>query len=540
MTFRHSSSIFEESLNKQHQQDARYRITLELGVFILLLFSFFMVGVNTLHYNTIFLDEAINAVVGEDLLQGVYSRNALAFLFGSYLYPLLSALLDNAGGVAALRLASVVLMCLASVFVYLTTRIYFGNRTGLVAMMLFSFSGSILNLGQLAVYDSLALPFLSASLFLLVAATKSERHQKILFLASSVCVMFSIASKYIGLIYLPALFLTALVLLGLKGMPLRQALFTLFIYFVLPIQQVLSFYAARYWPELVQVFQGQGFSLVPRWLILKIIGQEIGMIVFLALAGTFLLGIAVTSGRNQNSQVLYWDDQSRLHWASLPRSYRAVLAFIFLLLLFSTWLAAPMHHWVIANGRSLWKNCAYSLIFLAPLAGYCIATVVRNLRSRTLTANMVGLLFLCASLLYFTDKSLDSNWSFHQSWPNTQGVMNYLQDSGLNEKSRILAEGMDIYEYYFAFGVDDRAVWNSFWYMEYGGASGQEGALNAIRDRALDFIIIDDYYFPGIRERVAPLLAEAGYVVGWQEEQELRTGEKILLQVFIPGTGRAP
>jgi len=149
-------------------------------------------------------------------------------------------------------------------------------------------------------------------------------------------------------------------------------------------------------------------------------------------------------------------------------------------------------------------------------------------------------LFLCASLLYFTDKSLDSNWSFHQSWPNTQGVMNYLQDSGLNEKSRILAEGMDIYEYYFAFGVDDRAVWNSFWYMEYGGASGQEGALNAIRDRALDFIIIDDYYFPGIRERVAPLLAEAGYVVGWQEEQELRTGEKILLQVFIPGTGRAP
>jgi hypothetical protein len=113
--------------------------------------------------------------------------------------------------------------------------------------------------------------------------------------------------------------------------------------------------------------------------------------------------------------------------------------------------------------------------------------------------------------------------------------MTYLRNSGLNENSRVLAEGMDIYEYYFDFGADDRQVWNNFWYMDYGGISGQEGALAAIRDHVLDFVIVEDYYLAGIRERVIPILKESGYVVGWEEKQELRSGGTIILQVFIKG-----
>ena len=153
--------------------------------------------------------------------------------------------------------------------------------------------------------------------------------------------------------------------------------------------------------------------------------------------------------------------------------------------------------------------------------------------------NLIGILFLCTGIFYFANKALDSNWSFHQSWPNIGGVVTYLRETGLNENSRVLAEGMDIYEYYFASEIDNHQVWNNFWYMEYGGVSGQEGALAAIRNRALDFIIVDDYYFPGIRERTRPLLAKAGYIVGWQEIQKLRTGETILLQVFIPSDGES-
>jgi hypothetical protein len=93
---------------------------------------------------------------------------------------------------------------------------------------------------------------------------------------------------------------------------------------------------------------------------------------------------------------------------------------------------------------------------------------------------------------------------------------------------------MDVYQYYLASDAGNRQVWNNFWYMEYGGRVGQEGAFAAIRDRAMDFVIIDDYYLPGIRERVNPILRDAGYVVGWQDEQKLRTGDTILVQVFIP------
>ena len=536
MISRNLSSIFEETLVKQHQQESHQRFTLELGLFIVFLFGSFMVCINNLNYNTLFLDEAIYAGVGKDLLHGIHGRNAMTFVFGSYLYPAVSAVINNMGGVTALRFASAVLMCLTTAFIYFTTRKLFGRKASLFSIMLFSFSGIILNLGQLAVYDSLALPFLAASLFLLVTASTSQHYQRRLILASSACAILATLSKYIGLIYLPALFVTALVLFLLKGHPLRQALVTLFKYFVLPIVQVLSVYTAFYWHELIQVFQEQGFSPASRWLILKIIGQEIGLIMLLALAGLALLAFAITHNRNLNSQLLLWSEKPQFNWQKLTYASR-ILFFALFLLLLCTWLAAPLQHLLTANIRSLWKNCAYSLVFLSPLAGYFVATVVQSLRSRNLAVNVMGILFLCAGAFYFANKALDSNWSFHQSWPNTEGAVVYMREAGLDENSRVLAEEMDVYQYYFDSEIDNRQVWNNFWYMEYGGISGQEGALAAIRDGALDFVIIDDYYFPGIRERVTPILSEAGYVVGWEENQKLHTGETILLQVFIPSDG---
>ena len=536
MISKNMPSIFEETLVIQHQQDSHHKFTLELGLFIVFLFGSFMVYINNLNYNTLFLDEAIYARVGKDLLHGIYSSNDMSYLFGSYLYPALSAIINNIGGLTAMRLTSAVLMGVTSVLVYFTTRKLFGYKAALFSIILFSFSGNILNLGQLAVYDSLALPFLAASLFLLVTAATSEEHQKYLILASSACAILATLSKYIGLIYLPALFITGVVLFRLTGTPLRQVLYKLLKYFVLPIVQVLSIYTAFYWSELVQVFQEQGFSPAPRWLVLKIIGQEIGFIMLLALAGLVLLMFTFSRNRNDRFQLLFWNEKSQFSWHKLTLASRVLFFGIFLLLL-CTWLAAPLHHWITANSRSLWKNCAYSLIFLAPLSGYCTATMVESMRSRNLTKNVISIIFLCAGIYYFADKALDSNWSFHQSWPNIEREMTYLREAGFNENSHILAEEMDIFEYYFASEMNKGQAWNNFWYMEYGGASGQEGALAAIRDQALDFIIIDDYYFPGIRARVIPILDEAGYVLGWQEEQTLRTGETILLQVFIPSDG---
>jgi len=496
-------------------------------------------GVNNLNYNTLFLDEAINVVIGQDFLQGTFSRNALTFHFGSYLYPILSAVINKLAGVTALRLTSTILMCIASAFVYFTARKLFGRKAGLIGAMLFSFNGNILNLGQLAVYDSLAIPFLAISFYFLVAASTSGANPKRLLLIASIFATLATLSKYIGLIYLPALFLTALVLFWLKGTSLRKVVTTLSLYFVLPIVLALGLYAAFTWHELTLVFQEQGFSLAPRWLITKIIVREIGSILLLALAGLAMLVGAVALGRSQNTQALFGKEGSQVNWQTIPRTYLPV----FILLLFvlvCAWLASPLQHWLTSNNRSLWKNCAYSLIFLTPLAGYCVSRTIEFLRSRSLIiVRVMGMLIICTGVYYFADRTLDSNSSFHQSWPNTEGVIGYLRNNGLNENSRILAEEMDVYQYYFEPALGSHQVWNSFWYMEYRGISGQEGALAAVRDRAVDFVIIDDYYIPGIRERLNPILLDAGYVVGWQEVQNLRSGDTILVQVFVPGDGES-
>ena len=531
MTSKNPSSIFKDTLAVQQLQDGSRRFTLEFGLFIALLFGSFLVMVNDLKYNTLFLDEAINAVIGGDFLLGNNSRNALTFHFGSYLYPALSAIMNKIGGITAMRLTSTVLICLAAVFVYLTARKLFGHKAALFSILLFSFSGNILNLGQLAVYDALALPFLAAAFYLLVLASISDKRQRRLLFASSACTVLATLSKYIGLIYIPALFMTALVLLLLRGVSLRLAAGKLFNYFLLPVALALSFYGAVFWRELVQVFQEQGFSPAPRWLILKIIGQEIGIIVFLALAGIVLLLYVIIWNRNPISQEQLFNGKMRFDWSALSRINRIIL-FLALSLLFLTWLAAPFQQLLTANNRSLWKNCAYSLVFLAPIAGYLLSVLIEYIRSRKLPFNVIGLVLFVAGVLYFADKSLDSNWSFHGSWPNTTGVITYLQDADLDENSRILAEGMDIYEYYLDSGRDVHPAWDNFWYMDYGGVSGQEGVLAAIHDRAFDYIIIEDYYFPGLRERVNSLLAETGYVSSWQETQTLRSGDTILLQIF--------
>jgi len=531
------SSIFEEQFIEQYQQDSPYRFSLELGLFLVLVFGLFMMGINNLAYNTLFLDEAINVLIGQDFLQGTFTRNALSFHFGSYLYPILSSSINALGGVTALRLTSTLLMCVASASIYLTARKLFGRKAGLLGAMLFSFNGNILNLGQLAVYDALALPFLALSFYFLVTATTAGSTQKRQLLVAALFAMLATLSKYIGLIYLPALFMSALILYGLKGMPLRKAAAALSVYFALPILLALGLYAAFTWRELAQVFQEQGFSLASRGLILQIIFQEIGFIVALAFAGLVFLVITVALGRAQNTQALFGRDGSQFNWRTLPRTYRPVFIFL-LFVLAATWLASPIQHLLTANSRSLWKNCAYSLIFLAPLAGYGVATVMEFLRSRSLIiVKVMGMLIVCTGVYYFVNGALDSSWSFHQSWPNTNGVMTYLREKGLNENSRVLAEEMDVYQYYFEPELGSNQVWHNFWYMDYAGDSGPEGAIAAIHDHAVDFVIIDDYYIPGIREQLSPLLLDSGYVVGWQDVQKLRTGDTILVQVFVLGNG---
>jgi len=89
---------------QQTRRDARLRVDLELGLFVTLLGLILFLRITNILYNTLFVDEAIYATGGRDLLAGLADRHILAWFGGSFIYPTLSALAANLAGVAGIRL----------------------------------------------------------------------------------------------------------------------------------------------------------------------------------------------------------------------------------------------------------------------------------------------------------------------------------------------------------------------------------------------------------------------------------------------------
>ena len=502
-------------------------LVVEVGFFWGLLAIIFFIRIRNLQYNTLFLDEAINAVIGEDLLAGVFDRQATTFHFGSYLYPAFSATVDRMWGVAGLRMASAVSNTVTAVFIYLSSRSLFENRTALLALIWFGFTGATINLGQLAVYDSFSILFLSAAFFTIILAAQVPDREVVYLLMAAIFAALMALSKYIGLIYIPALIVTAFILFMSQGRPLLAVLQRLFLYFILPICVLLGAYGAYYFTDLQTVFTQQGFSLAQRQDLSQMIFNEIGVVTLVALLGLLAILKQIWQKKADITNFFKLDGSDDWH-----RGRNFTIWLCLAILLFLLWLAAPLYHWLASNGRSLWKNNIYPLIFLIPLASFGIMMAIDFARNYSQLVKVGGLVIAFALLIGFMDKGLDDNWLFQLSWPDESNVINYLRESGLNESSHALVESMDIYEYYFDFGTQDRSVWHNVWYMEYGDFYGREAMHAAVRDHYFDFVVIENYYAPDIRELLDPTLVEAGYEVSFQEAQELRAGHTILLQVY--------
>ncbi len=102
-----------------------------------------------------------------------------------------------------------------------------------------------------------------------------------------------------------------------------------------------------------------------------------------------------------------------------------------------------------------------------------------------------------------------------------------------------MASASSIYEYYIHFGLVDRVIWQSTWYMQYTDAEhknyvGVDAMKAAIHDCALDYAIMDDYYAPEMNGVLEPLLSQAGYHIGFKESQLLSFGAPIGIRVWIP------
>lgn len=499
------------------ERGRKLQVSVDAALFFVLLAIIFAIRVTNIRYNTLFVDEAIYVTIGKDALSGMLDRSVNTWVYGSYLYPVLAAVADAVGGDIALRGLSALLSTSAAVFVFLTARRLFDQQTALWAMLIFGLADVSLELGQYAVYDTLAVCLLTASLYYLIRAASFPRtNETVNLLAAGFCFTLATFSKYLSVLYLPAMLCLGLILYLLRRRP-TSPLFSKFLgAAILPF----GLYAFIYYQDLIILLSGNfGVQLDDPWAIIQIIWPKLDLVIFLALAGCSWLLLSVLQ------RVI----------AGLPQRTQLWLMGLIPLLCLSIF-AAPVYHLISTNLHAAWKHTIFSLIFLSPLAGYGCAAPINYIRRqqghRYVVFSIVGLIITLVGLIGFINQTIDQNRQFQHQWPNVSRVVDYLRQQELTPGQPVLAEGAQIYEYYFDFGPQYDAMWQDTWYFNYGSRQGVEAMTAAIRDRRFDFVVLDGYYTPEIRQDLTTALGLAGYTVGYKEVQILSSNESVLIQVY--------
>ncbi|WP_420645275.1 ArnT family glycosyltransferase [Candidatus Leptofilum sp.] len=494
------------------------RIHFGYGIALILIIAIFSVRFVGSSANTIFYDEAVNITLGWEAVSGDFSQDATSWIFGSYLYPMVAGTIHHFVGDFGLRFFTVSLNTIAVVFVFFLTLNLFDHRSALWAMLLFGLNGANVSLGQLAVYDSLGLPLMAIAFYCTIQAglVEPEKTNRYLFLAG-VALGLSILAKYIGLLFLPALFLVTILHFYWYGRSLKPVFLiffplTLLIlggYFLWNQEALVSLWVQR---EMLLFYPEE------KWVIFRSYLAHAGVHLILAILGVLLL----PSYQNP----------------IMPVVSPKLKGFLFTFLGLATVVAA--YQVFTENIQSLWKHAAYSTIFFAPFAGFGVSRLMakgQHIFGRgngDIPYRLLYTFLSIISVVLFIEYGLAQNWGLLHSWPNLSGANAYLQSQPLSLETRILAEESAVYEYYNDFGANDRDVWSNTFYMEYREYKGVDAMVAGIRDHYFDIVILDDYYTQETNEHIRKALAEHNYRRVYQDPdpQVLSTGQVITVTVY--------
>jgi Dolichyl-phosphate-mannose-protein mannosyltransferase len=190
-------------------------------------------------HNTAFEDEALYLYSGHmeivHWLHGVSQQGNYASYFSGapVLYPVLGALADAVGGLAAARHLSLLAMLGCTALLYAMSRRLFNERVALCAAALFSVTESAIFLGNFATYDAPTL-FLLALAAWIVVRTAAQRWP--VYLVAAPLAALAVATKYAALLFVPTIAalaaLAALPYLGRRALA-RPAAFGLVVAAVL-------------------------------------------------------------------------------------------------------------------------------------------------------------------------------------------------------------------------------------------------------------------------------------------------------------------
>ncbi len=314
--------------------------------------------------NTAFEDEALYLYSGHlqiaHLLHGTPLQGNYASYFSGapVLYPVLGALADDVGGLAAARAVSLIAMLGTTALLYSLTRRLFNERVGLCAAVIFSVTESALFLGHLATYDA-------PSLFLLALATwivvRTARFRWPVYLLAALPIALAVATKYASGLFVP----TIVALAALAAWPYRgrKAL-------IPPVAlgaAVAAILAAALKLAGPNYLTGVRFTTTARFqgttattLLLRDSLQWGGLPFALALIG--VVAYAIRPQTEPGEQIA----------PGGGRAWRITLGIV----LTGTALLAPLDQIHIHTLTSLWKHIGFGLFFAAPFAGIGLTRII--------------------------------------------------------------------------------------------------------------------------------------------------------------------
>jgi Dolichyl-phosphate-mannose-protein mannosyltransferase len=315
-------------------------------------------------HNTAFEDEALYLYSGRIELSHLVYGTPLYGGFPSYfsgapvLYPVLAALGDAAGGLAAARAVSLLAMLITTTLLYSLTRRLFNERVGLCAALVFAVTESTLFIGHLATYDAPALGLLAFASWIVV---RTATFRWPVFLLAAPVAALAVATKYAALLFVP----TIVLLPALAGWPYRgRRVLAYPLYLAVAIGALLAAALRLAGPAYLQgvefttLSRATGFS--PTTMLLR--DCVTWGAVALALAMTGSIAYAIRPRTEAGEQIAPPGGRWR----------RAALGAV----LTGTALLAPAEQIRLQTETSLAKHIGFGLFFAAPMAGVGLARII--------------------------------------------------------------------------------------------------------------------------------------------------------------------
>ncbi len=210
-------------------------ITSQHSIWLLvILAAAFTIRAVDLEFNTAFEGESFMILMGRSVLaHGSDVPTYLRSAFGWYLWPVVTAIADGAGGLLAVRLLAAALGTLAVGGVFLLTRRLFDERTGLIAaLFLAAFTPAILA-SRVATPDAAGMALLVYTLLLYLRAGQTGKWPP--WIGAALLAVTSVLVKHSLVVMIPALCLLAPFLHRRRGF-----------FFALSVPLALGIYANWY------------------------------------------------------------------------------------------------------------------------------------------------------------------------------------------------------------------------------------------------------------------------------------------------------